>query len=207
MRIAQQFGHWTNQDRSRTRQYQGMNQSSENYKLHDHILDDLVRIVRWAPILDLCCSMDGLNSLAPLYFDASQDALRQLEHIQGQDVLCNPPFSLVQDFVQLLEQAYLANHHTRGLLVVPDRFNQGWCQALKRNPVFRLIEIYPHDCPIFSGYDASHPLDRPIFASNNSRILVFELNERPAHDRKIDFARLLRPDYPVVAEMRRLGYL
>ena len=46
-----------------------------NYKLADTVMDEIVALTRWSPIIDLCCSLDGLNALAPLFYDVSTDAL------------------------------------------------------------------------------------------------------------------------------------
>ena len=74
--------------------------------LKDDILDELVRITLWAPIIDICCSIEGLNALAPLFYDASSDATEQIDVLQGKDLLCNPPFDRIGDFIGLVQRAY-----------------------------------------------------------------------------------------------------
>ena len=64
--------------------------------------------------------MDGLNALAPLFYDASQDATLQTEVIAGKDLVCNPPFDRVQDFIALVERAYANNAATRCIFIAPD---------------------------------------------------------------------------------------
>ena len=113
----------------------------------------------------------------------------------------------MQEFIELIEEAYQTDNNTRCILFAPDRYNADWCQALKRNTLFRLIEIYPTECPIFSGFSPARPLVRTIYSKNLESILVFEVNKHPLHKRSISFEQLLRPNCPVVAEMKRLGYI
>ena len=183
------------------------NQLSNNYKLKDAVLDDIVQLTRWAPIIDICCSVDGLNALAPLFYDASADALQQTDFLQGRDLICNPPFSRMPEFIALIENAYHLDLTTRCILVAPWRPHTTWCENLLCNPLFRLLEIYPIGFPIFSGTHGRRPLTRTSYSQNCEPILIFEVNATPMHHRHLALADVVHPDRPIVAELVRLRYL
>ena len=113
----------------------------------------------------------------------------------------------MEAFITLIEHTYANDPSTRCILVAPDRPRQAWCQRLITNPLFQLLEVYPAEATIFSAHNAHNPLVRRTFTSNNERILIFEVNQHPMHQRRVTWDQLPHPQAPVVREMPRLGYL
>ena len=91
----------------------------DNYMLNAKVLQSMISILGWVPIVDICCDTLGSNALAPLYLDARVDALIHEEYLRGKRVVCNPPFDQAEEFIELLEQAYSNNKDTRAMLIVP----------------------------------------------------------------------------------------
>jgi len=48
--------------------------ADDNYMLKSRWLGEILRKVRWKPVLDICCNVLGTNALAPLYFDANSNS-------------------------------------------------------------------------------------------------------------------------------------
>ena len=63
--------------------------------------------VGWKPLIDLTATLGGANSVAPLYYDARANALKQASRIAGLDVSANPPFNkeMMTKFARLLVEA------------------------------------------------------------------------------------------------------
>lgn len=106
----------------------------------------------------------------------SADALQQTEFLLGRDILCNPPFEHMSDYITLLETAYDKDPKTRCILVAPERPTADWFPRLTNNPTFQLLEIYPAETAIFSAFNDRNPLIRKPFYHNCERIIIFEVN-------------------------------
>ena len=70
--------------------------SLDDYKTTPAMLRKIYSRVQWKPALDMCSNPIGTNSVAPLYFSAMVDALRQGNYIRGKRLMVNPPFKLVE---------------------------------------------------------------------------------------------------------------
>ena len=89
--------------------------------LKPHLLEFLWSKLGYKPLLDLCADCCGYNSLAPLFYDARADALLQLEYIEGEDMIVNPPYDRIPEFIELLEEAYTNDKTTTAVLIIPRR--------------------------------------------------------------------------------------
>ena len=54
------------------------NPREDNYMTQARVLADAYKIVRWKPVIDLCCSVLGSNAVAPFYYSPLTNALKQL---------------------------------------------------------------------------------------------------------------------------------
>ena len=141
----------------------------------------------WKPGLDLCCNVTGSNSLAPLYYDAGPDALRQCRYIAGKKVLNNPLYDVAGRFIELVEAAFHLDRTTKCLLIVPERPSQAWFRSLiaEESP-WRLMAFYPCGSQVFSASLPWDPLSerRSPLRGSVEAVTCWELSADP-------------PNYPV----------
>lgn len=104
--------------------------AEDNYQTNDEVLQGIFALTGWEPVIDLCSSVTGDNATAPFFYSSENDGRLQAPIIGGHDVICNPPYYCVQDYVDTLEQAWDRDHSTRALLVAPGRPSNPWFQHL-----------------------------------------------------------------------------
>jgi hypothetical protein len=94
----------------------------------DAVLEAIIRKVQFIPMIDVCADVAGTNARPPLYLDVSVDALRQNPCLLGPDIWMNPPFLLINKFINFAERLFTEDPETRTVLVASKRITQEWWQ-------------------------------------------------------------------------------
>lgn len=77
-------------------------------------------------MVDICSDVCGFNSLAPFYYDAICDSLKQTLYLPGKRIICNPPYFRAKAFYELLEALYSDDRSTRALFICPRKKKEPW---------------------------------------------------------------------------------
>ena len=135
---------------------------------------------RFVPWLDMCCDVLGSNSLAPYYYSAAQDSLRQ--DLAGAEVLCNPPYKCSAAFIRKCEEACEENRATQVILVVPQTKGAEFGQFVQADRWELLIRYEYGARSLFSTAEDKQPfpMSRKAMARSVQDILACQFR-RGAH--------------------------
>ena len=64
--------------------------TEENWMIVKDRYLQILTLINWIRILDLCCDKLGSNCLGLAYYDSWLDSLKQKDYIAGKEVICNP---------------------------------------------------------------------------------------------------------------------
>ena len=148
--------------------------------LKEDILQKAVDAVGWPPAIDPCCDPLGSNALAPLYYSAWQNSLLQHSSLLGADLIVNPPYSRIKEFLTLLNNLFEEDPETRAILIVPHRETKDkWFETLSTDKKFRLLQSWSSGSEMFTLPHKLLPLDltkRYTKNATDERITVWEMS-------------------------------
>ena len=132
----------------------------------------------WDPEIDPCCNSIGTNALAPLYYYADEDALKQVEKFKGMRIVCNPAFPLAENYILMLEAVKEAEPlKTKAALILPEHETDKWFISFIERNKWRVVRRYPIGVKLFSEPSHSNGFSvkrrQPVPSVEN--IVAFEL--------------------------------
>lgn len=113
-------------------------------------LVSLLRKLTWYPVIDLTCDGAGTNTLGPLFYSAFRDMLRQKVHLVGKDLVCNPPYSHIEDAFNFLEDLGQTDRTTRALFIIAHRNKPFWDQLLE-SPHWHIVKVWLPPANLFTN--------------------------------------------------------
>lgn len=76
----------------------------------------------------------------------------QLEHLLGKKIICNPAFSLCDEFIKLLETAKERQPlDTKAIVIIPHRCTNTWFKEFVLRNKWRVIRRYAKGTKLFSA--------------------------------------------------------
>ena len=151
---------------------------------------ELLRLIPFVPKLDICTDNIGSNSLCTRFITCKENSLTR--NLEGEKIVCNPPFKVTKEFVDWLEVNQGRDPTTKALIVMPLRhgdYDEWFPDFLKRNR-WRLIWIFNPGTKLFSGApkDLKHihdPTKRiKYWGGTREPVLIFVFNDEDYPDYK-----------------------